>query len=59
MSRKSGKGLFDPRHRDISPATARRYALKPAIRLSRELWLAKQHDVERLAGAAPESPSTV
>ncbi|SFS10252.1 YrhK-like protein [Agrococcus baldri] len=34
------------------------FALKPAIRLARELWLAKQHDVERLAGAAPEAPGS-
>jgi hypothetical protein len=95
--------LFDPRNRDISPATARRYAryevlhtvadftaaalfivgsilfffeattaigtwaflvgsvcfaLKPTIRLAREAWLTKQHEIERLAGAAPEAPGS-
>lgn len=103
MSRADGRRLFDPRNREISPSTARRYALyevlhtvadftaatlfivgsilfffestmriatwgfllgsicfalKPAIRLAREVWLAKQHDVERLAGAAPEAPGS-
>jgi hypothetical protein len=35
------------------------FALKPAIRLARELWLAKLDDVDRLASAAPEGPGAV
>ena len=35
------------------------FALKPAIRLARERWLAKLDDVDRLASAAPEGPGAV
>ena len=35
------------------------FALKPAIRLARELWLAKLHDIGALASDAPEGPGAL
>ncbi|ASK64557.1 N-acetyl-gamma-glutamyl-phosphate reductase [Brachybacterium avium] len=32
------------------------FAAKPSIRIVRELWLARSHKVDRLAGRAPEGP---
>ena len=35
------------------------FAAKPSIRIIRELWLARLHRVDQLAGRAPEGPSTI
>src|SRR5699024_1302739 len=35
------------------------FAAKPSIRIIRELWLARLHEVDELGGRAPEVPSTL
>ncbi len=35
------------------------FAAKPSIRIVRELWLARLHKVDKLAGRAPEGPSRI
>lgn len=35
------------------------FAAKPSIRIVRELWLARLHKVDQLAGRAPEGPTTI
>lgn len=32
------------------------FAVKPAIRLAREIWLGRNRDIDRLASQAPEGP---
>lgn len=34
------------------------FAVKPAIRLAREIWLGKHRHIDRLAGQAPEGPDS-